>query len=225
MKNNPRWILLITSLCLIAVFIIIGILYQPETRTDIVIAKQVTNEPGKTPEGSRKPRHNIIQPGIRNDEVWDIPDNDNKAGALKQDVLERKSNLTKDNHIISRKSEEDDEFKRWYHQMYQEEVERYKNKIEENIARIDPLFEEIEFYKAQVEPFKRQENWEASSKAWAKYRSLEGELLGIYIFLRDEELKKVLGHLYLPTPQYARVNAFAENWYATTPRNYNIPHK
>jgi hypothetical protein len=141
---------------------------------------------------------------------------------------DEKSNLTlhepENKDAISQESKEDGKFMKWYQRMYQEEVDRYKARVEESIARVDSLFQEIEFYKAQEESAKRQEEWETSSKASAKWHSLEGEALGIYVLLRDEEIKKKLGHIYLSTPQYAKVKAFAEHWYATTPRNYNTQY-
>lgn len=203
--------------------------HQQNPRMDLATNERAGNELDRAAERSRNFGRDVSQSNAKDDKFWDVLTDDNASESVAKDALEEKSNILahepEANDTASQESEEDEEFWEWYQQMYQDEVERYTSKIDESLERVDPLFEEIKFYKVQVEPFRLQEDWARASQARAKWRSLEREVVGIYVFLREEELKSELGHLYLSTPEYARVEAFAEHWYATHPRNYNIPRR
>ena len=97
-------------------------------------------------------------------------------------------------------------------------VEQYlidlRGRVDESVAQIEPLFEDAAFYKAQLEPLKRQENWPEFSIAWSGFRQAEGRLYGLYVFLREGPAREHFGDLYLSTPEYARLEVFGENWAA-----------
>jgi len=148
----------------------------------------------------------------RTDEISNIPTGDTTPPeSSEQDTLEEKSNAT------TQEAEEDDEFMRWYQQAYQEALEKYTVRIKDNLARIEPLFDEMDFYEVQLEPLKSQERWEEYTKTRNICEKLTHELLDIYVFLRKEQLKELLGYLYLSTPQYIKLQVFAEDWYAKNP--------
>ena len=114
-------------------------------------------------------------------------------------------------------AENDDEFEAFWKDI-EGFVEKYltdlRGRIDESVAQIEPLFEDAAFYKAQLEPLKRQENWPEFSIAWNGFRQAEGRLYGLYVFLREGPAREHFGDLYLSTPEYAKLKTFAENWAA-----------
>ena len=113
--------------------------------------------------------------------------------------------------------EEDEEFEAFWKDI-EGFVEKYltdlRVRVDESVAQIEPLFEDAAFYKAQLEPLKRQENWPEFSIVWSRFRQLEGRLYGLYVFLREGPAREHFGDLYLSTPEYAKLEAFGENWAA-----------
>ena len=114
-------------------------------------------------------------------------------------------------------SENDDEFEAFWKDI-EGFVEKYLTnlqvRVDGSVAQIEPLFEDAAFYKAQLEPLKRQENWPEFSIAWSGFRQAEGRLYGLYVFLREGPAREHFGDLYLSTPEYAKLEAFGENWAA-----------
>ena len=112
---------------------------------------------------------------------------------------------------------EDEEFEAFWKDI-EGFVEKYltdlRVQVDESIAQIEPLFEEAAFYKAQLEPLRRQENWPEFSIAWSGFRQAEGHLYGLYVFLREGPAREHFGDLYLSTPEYAKLKTFAEGWLA-----------
>ena len=111
----------------------------------------------------------------------------------------------------------DEEFEDFWNNI-DEFLEEYltdlRERVDESVAQIEPLFEDAAFYKAQLEPLKRQENWPEFSIAWNGFRQVEGRLYGLYVFLREGPAREHFGDLYLSTPEYAKLKTFAENWAA-----------
>ena len=87
-------------------------------------------------------------------------------------------------------------------------------RVDESVAQIEPLLEDMAFYEAQLEPLKQQENWPEFSVVWNGFRQAEGHLYGLYVFLREGPATEHFGDLYLSTPEYAKLKAFSEDWYA-----------
>lgn len=111
----------------------------------------------------------------------------------------------------------DEEFEDFWNNI-DEFLEEYladlRERVDGSVAQIEPLFEDAAFYKAQLEPLKRQENWPEFSIAWNGFRQAEGRLYGLYVFLREGPAREHFGDLYLSTPEYAKLKTFAENWAA-----------
>ena len=111
----------------------------------------------------------------------------------------------------------DEEFEDFWNNI-DEFLEEYltdlRERVDESVAQIEPLFEDAAFYKAQLEPLKRQENWPEFSIAWNGFRQAEGRLYGLYVFLREGPAREHFGDLYLSTPEYAKLKTFAKNWAA-----------
>ena len=97
-------------------------------------------------------------------------------------------------------------------------VEKYltdlRVRVDESVAQIEPLFEHAAFYKAQLEPLDRQGKLSEWSIAWKEFRLAERKLVVLYAFLSEGPAREHFGDLYLSTPEYARLKAFAENWAA-----------
>lgn len=88
-------------------------------------------------------------------------------------------------------------------------------RVDESVAQIELLFDDMAFYESQLEPLKRQENWQEYSVAWAKSRDAAAHLYGLYVFLGKEgPAREHFGHLYLSTPEHAKLKTFAEEYYA-----------
>ena len=82
-------------------------------------------------------------------------------------------------------------------------------------------------YEAQLEEVKRQEKlaelaedeWEHQKKmaewsvAWSNFGKVESKLYTSYIFLSEKPATEEFGHLYLSTPEYAKLKAWYEDWY------------
>jgi len=187
------------------------------------------DKPELASNGLENSRYDTSQSSMRDDKAGDILTDDNVSESVEQDVLEGESNAAiqeyEGSDLAYQKTGEDeelDELMEWLLEMCQEDADRSLARIEKSLARIDPLFEDMEYYKDQEESLKLQGDVVLQSQARAKWRSLEREAVNIYGFLRSKAISGVFGELYLSTPQYARVKTFAEHWYATNPRNYNI---
>ena len=220
MKKNLHWIVLATSLCFTVSIVIVSLLFQRGVETRLSTEKQVTNEFEKISEGSRNSHRNVSQSGMKADRRLNIgvdevsqaiADESPSPESSTQDALEEKSNATTPD------VEEDDEVMREYQRLYRKKVEGLRARIEKSIARINPLFEEMDFYESQLEPLKRQRVWNKYSAARRRWKELTHEALDIYVFLRQESLKEWLGDLYLSTPQYSKLMAFCEDWDAKNP--------
>ena len=100
-------------------------------------------------------------------------------------------------------------------------------RVDESVAQIESLFEDLASYKAQMEELKRQEKltelaedelehqkkmaeW---SVAWSNFGKVESKLYTSYIFLSHEAAASSFGHLYLSTPEYAKLKAWYEDWF------------
>ena len=113
--------------------------------------------------------------------------------------------------------ENDDEFEAFWKDI-EGFVEKYltdlRVRVDESVAQIEPLFEHAAFYKAQLEPLRRQENWSEFSIAWKEFRLAERRLVILYVFLSDGPAREHYGDLYLSTPEYAKLKTFSEDWEA-----------
>ena len=87
-------------------------------------------------------------------------------------------------------------------------------RVDEGVAQIEPLFEDMAFYEAQLEPLRRQENWPEFSVAWSGFRQAEVDLYVLYLFLSAAPAREYFGNLYLSSPEYIKLKAFSEDWYA-----------
>ena len=124
---------------------------------------------------------------------------------------------TPDKSVETAAKGEDEEFEAFWKDI-EGFVEKYltdlRKRVEESVAQIEPLFEDAAFYKVQLEPLRRQENWPEFSIAWSGFRQAEGRLYGLYVFLREGPAKEHFGDLYLSTPEYAKLKVFGEDWAA-----------
>jgi hypothetical protein len=86
-------------------------------------------------------------------------------------------------------------------------------RVDESVAQIEPLFDDMAFYKAQVESLKRQgqKNSPEFSVVWNGFRQAEGHLYVLYSFLKQGPARYHFGHLYLSLPEYAKLMTFAED--------------
>ena len=114
-------------------------------------------------------------------------------------------------------AENDDEFEAFWKDI-EGFVEKYltdlRGRIDESVAQIEPLFEDAAFYKAQLEPLKRQGKLSEWSIAWKEFRLAERKLVVLYDFLSEGPATEHFGNLYLSTPEYVKLKAFSEDWYA-----------
>ena len=87
-----------------------------------------------------------------------------------------------------------------------------QERVDEGIAQIEPLFEDMVFYKAQLESLKRQgrKNSPEFSVAWNGFRQAQGHLYVLYGFLKQGPARYHFGHLYLSISDYAKLTTFAE---------------
>ena len=103
-----------------------------------------------------------------------------------------------------------------------------RSRVDESVAQIEPLFEDLVSYKAQMEELKRQEEKWAElaeyglehqtkmaewSVAWRDFHKVEGKLHAFYVFLSEKPATEEFGHLYLSTPEYAKLKTWYEDWY------------
>ena len=112
---------------------------------------------------------------------------------------------------------EDEEFDAFWKEV-EEFIEEYladlRVRVDESVAQIEPLFEDMVFYEAKLEPLKRQENWPEFSVAWNEFRQAEEHLYALYVFLGEGPAREHFGGLYLSTPEYAKLMTFSEDLYA-----------
>jgi hypothetical protein len=100
-------------------------------------------------------------------------------------------------------------------------------RVDESVAQIDPLFDDMASYKTQMEELKRQEEkWAELAKnglehqtkvvewgvARSDFRQVENKLQKSYLFLSHESTASSFGDLYLSTPEYAKLKAWYEDW-------------
>ena len=66
--------------------------------------------------------------------------------------------------------------------------------------------------------FERQKNMADQSVAWRDFCQVEGKLYDSYVFLShflsSEDGINQFGHLYMSTPEYAKLKTFSEDYYA-----------
>ena len=113
--------------------------------------------------------------------------------------------------------ENDDEFEAFWKDIEgfaEEYLADLRVRVDEGVAQIEPLFEDMAFYEAQLEPLRCQENWPEFSVAWSGFRQAEVDLYVLYLFLSAAPAREYFGNLYLSSPEYTKLKAFSEDWYA-----------
>lgn len=220
MRENLHWIVLAGSICFFVGVVIVSRQFRGSVETRFSTEKQVMDE---LEEIAEKPLsfHRDVESlsGIDNDLNREIDSNIATNGAIP--LESSMQNTLEESNVESSQADEEEEDKvmTWYQQAYQEELEKLRVRIEEGIAKIEPLFEEMDIYKIQLESLHRQERWEEYGIVRRKWKEARNELLNIYTFLRHEQIQGLAGHLYLSTPQYAMLKQWAEDWYARNRRD------
>ena len=110
-------------------------------------------------------------------------------------------------------------------ELAEERLTDMRVKVEESVAQIEPLFEDLAFYEAKLKQLdreaeeadgrERQRKLAAWTVAWRDYRQVENKLNESYIFLNflsdSEDGVNQFGHLFLSTPEYSKLKSFGED--------------